>query len=78
MKEILDAIASDRALTWPNLILAFLIGVHLLCEFFHYIHSFWARRKDSQKADNILTRIEGIEKRMEENGRNCPLKKKES
>lgn len=62
-------------LTITNIVLACGVGFHLLCEFGHYIYSFYASRRDKNKLNqihNLLIMCEKILKTLEKKKQNCP------
>lgn len=64
-------------LTITNIVLACGVGFHLLCEFCHYIYSFYASRRDNNKLDKIhelLIMCKEILKVLEKKKQNCPHK----
>ena len=69
MQEIIELIGGTKTLTITNLILAFCIVFHLICEFAHYIFEFWSHRKDGKQVkengvllQQVMERIEKIER----------------
>jgi len=51
-----------------NIVLAFCIVFHLACEFFHYIHSFFASIRDNNLLSELNERVkylEGVHKSCE-------------
>lgn len=54
----MNDILSNDVLTISNLILSFFVFIHLCCEFFHYIYSFFSDRKRKRQLESILEKLE--------------------
>jgi len=79
IQEFIDVIGGTKTLTVTNVVLAFCIIFHMLCEFGHYIHEFISRKRDGNKLDSnnkllldLAERVEKIEQTM--STKRCPLK----
>ena len=60
---------------WPviwNFILCCLVTLHLITEYFHYIHEFISQRRKKKLLDHIHSDIEDIKKNQED----CPIRHK--
>ncbi len=57
--ELIEVIKQHLAIT--NVVLAFFIAFHLACEFFHYIHSFFASRRDGGLLFELNERVKYLE-----------------
>jgi len=60
---------------WPvvwNFILCCLVTIHLITEYFHYIHEFISQRRRKKLLDHIRKDVEEIKKHQED----CPIKHK--
>ena len=60
---------------WPivwNFILCCLVTVHLITEYFHYIHEFISQRRRKKLLEHIHKDVEKIKKHQED----CPIKHK--
>jgi len=60
--------ALQQYLPITNLVLAFCIIFHLICEFTHYIHSYFSSKRDQ----NLLEKLDGRLERLEKVHNNCP------
>lgn len=62
----------EWAVVW-NFILCCLVTIHLLTEYFHYVHEFISQRRKKKLLDHIHADVEEIKKNQED----CPIRTKD-
>ena len=63
MEEFLKIVFSNKTLTVTNIILAGCIIFHLICEFTHYVYSFFSDRKRISLLEDLNNRLKILEEK---------------
>ena len=61
-----------------NLVLAICIVFHLICEFTHYVHSYFSSKRDKNLLEKLNDRLERLEEVHKECRDGCSAKKTKS
>lgn len=78
MENFIELITNQEILTISNLILAFFICFHIVCEFAHYIHEYVSRKNDNELLSEVNERLKILKLEMDQRKCNkCHVKEEE-